>query len=69
MTTPNMILLYVENPAKSVDFYTGILNAAPLEQSPTFAMFQMNDATVLGRGAAGGPDDPSSARRVSQSRG
>ena len=48
MTTPNMILLYVEDPAKSVGFYAEILNAAPLEQSPTFAMFRMNDATVLG---------------------
>jgi predicted enzyme related to lactoylglutathione lyase len=48
MTKPNMILLYVADPTKSVDFYAGILNAAPLEQSPTFAMFQMNEATVLG---------------------
>ena len=40
MTKPNMILLYVADPTKSVDFYAGILNSAPLEQSPTFAMFQ-----------------------------
>jgi predicted enzyme related to lactoylglutathione lyase len=48
MTTPNMILLYVQDPAKSVDFYASILNASPLDQSPTFAMFQMNEGTVLG---------------------
>ena len=48
MTTPNMILLYVQEPAKSVEFYTDILNAKPLEQSPTFAMFQMNETMVLG---------------------
>ena len=48
MTTPNMILLYVQDPAKSVDFYADILNTKPLEQSPTFAMFQMNESIVLG---------------------
>lgn len=48
MTTPNMILLYVQEPAKSVEFYAIILKAKPLEQSPTFAMFQMNESTVLG---------------------
>ena len=48
MTTPNMILLYVQEPAKSVEFYADILTAKPLEQSPIFAMFQMNETTVLG---------------------
>ena len=48
MTTPDMILLYVQEPAKSVAFYSDILNIKPMEQSPTFAMFQMNEATVLG---------------------
>ena len=48
MTTPNMILLYVQEPAKSVAFYADILNIKPMEQSPTFAMFQMNEAMVLG---------------------
>ena len=48
MTTPNMILLYVQEPAKSVEFYTDILNAKPVEQSPTFAMFQMTETMVLG---------------------
>ena len=48
MTKPNMILLYVQDPAKSVDFYADILNVKPLEQSPTFAMFQMNEKIILG---------------------
>lgn len=48
MTTPNMILLYVQEPAKSVEFYSAVLNTKPMEQSPTFAMFQMNESTVLG---------------------
>ena len=48
MTTPNMILLYVQEPAKSVEFYTDILNAKPVEQSPTFAMFQITETMVLG---------------------
>jgi predicted enzyme related to lactoylglutathione lyase len=48
MTTPNMILLYVREPAKSVEFYSDILNKEPVEASPTFSMFQMNDSTMLG---------------------
>jgi predicted enzyme related to lactoylglutathione lyase len=48
MTTPNMILLYVQDPAKSADFYANILNVKPMEKSLTFAMFQMNESVVLG---------------------
>ncbi len=45
---PNMILLSVEQPTSSVAFYSDILGRPPIENSPTFAMFQLNDATMLG---------------------
>lgn len=45
---PNMILLSVEQPVNSVAFYTDILGRPPIENSPTFAMFQLNEATMLG---------------------
>lgn len=48
MTKPNMLLLYVNDPARSVKFYETILGAKPIEQSPSFAMFKMNESTMLG---------------------
>lgn len=48
MTDPNMIILYVESPPESVAFYRGLLGKPPLESSPSFAMFAMNDGTTLG---------------------
>ena len=48
MSQPNMVLLYVTEPARSVKFYQSVLGSDPIEQSPRFAMFKMNDATMLG---------------------
>jgi catechol 2,3-dioxygenase-like lactoylglutathione lyase family enzyme len=45
---PDMILLSVKQPARSVAFYSDILGREPVDNSPTFAMFQLNDATMLG---------------------
>jgi len=45
---PNMILLSVEQPANNVAFYADILGRPPIENSSTFAMFQLNEATILG---------------------
>jgi len=42
------ILLFVENPIKSADFYSNILNLKPIEQSPTFAMFALENGVMLG---------------------
>ncbi|HFU1570938.1 TPA: drug:proton antiporter, partial [Serratia liquefaciens] len=39
MTTPNMTLLYVDNPEKSAIFYRHLLGQEPVELSPTFALF------------------------------
>lgn len=42
------ILLAVDNPAESANFYQLVFGATPLELSPTFALFKMNETTKLG---------------------
>jgi predicted enzyme related to lactoylglutathione lyase len=42
------ILLAVDSPAESANFYQTVLGATPLELSPTFALFKMNESTKLG---------------------
>lgn len=48
MSEPNLIILYVESPAASADFYASLLGKPPVESSPNFAMFKMNATTMLG---------------------
>ncbi|MDI2595124.1 VOC family protein [Pseudomonas sp. N3-W] len=48
MITPRYILLFVEDPALSARFYEFLLDLAPLEQSPTFALFVLEDGYKLG---------------------
>ena len=48
MTDPNFILLYVANPAASAAFYAALLGHAPVESSPTFAMFRLGSGMMLG---------------------
>lgn len=36
MTDPNFVLLYVDRPEASADFYAGLLEKTPVERSPTF---------------------------------
>ena len=52
MTDPNFVLLYVNSPADSVTFYAGLLGKAPVEASPTFAMFALESGVMLGLWAA-----------------
>lgn len=47
MTTPNMTLLYVDNPEKSAAFYRRLLGVAPVELSPTFALFVLSNGFKL----------------------
>ncbi|WP_275785203.1 VOC family protein [Pararhizobium gei] len=42
------ILLAVDNPAESANFYQLVFGATPLELSPGFALFEMNETTKLG---------------------
>ena len=48
MADPNFIILYVDNPAASADFYAGLLGKPPVESSPTFAMFALPSGVMLG---------------------
>ncbi|WMT17140.1 VOC family protein [Serratia fonticola] len=48
MTTPSMTMIYVDNPEKSAEFYRQLLGAEPVEQSPTFALFILNNGFKLG---------------------
>lgn len=48
MITPRYILLFVENPEASAQFYGALLDLAPVEQSPTFALFVLEGGYKLG---------------------
>ncbi|MBB1581727.1 VOC family protein [Serratia sp. OS31] len=47
MTTPNMTLLYVDNPEQSAFFYRQLLGQEPVELSPTFALFVLSNGLKL----------------------
>lgn len=47
MITPNMTLLYVDNPEKSAIFYRQLLGREPVEFSPTFALFVLSNGFKL----------------------
>lgn len=44
----HFILLYVADTPASARFYERLLERAPVENSPTFAMFALSDALMLG---------------------
>jgi catechol 2,3-dioxygenase-like lactoylglutathione lyase family enzyme len=44
----NFVILYVDSPAASTAFYADLLGRAPVEASPTFAMFAMESGVMLG---------------------
>ncbi len=48
MADPNFIILYVDNPTASADFYAALLGKPPVETSPTFAMFALPSGIMLG---------------------
>jgi catechol 2,3-dioxygenase-like lactoylglutathione lyase family enzyme len=48
MTSPNLIILYVKDPAESVGFYRNILNREPVADSPNFAAFALDGGFTLG---------------------
>jgi len=47
MQSPNLFILYVDNPVKSAAFYQQVFGCKPVEASPTFAMFKL-DKVMLG---------------------
>jgi catechol 2,3-dioxygenase-like lactoylglutathione lyase family enzyme len=48
MFDPNYVLLYVDNPLASEDFYTSLLGHSPVESSPGFVMFVLQSGVKLG---------------------
>ena len=48
MRQPNFIILYVENPKASGDFYAALLGRQPAEISPTFVLFALDAGLMLG---------------------
>lgn len=48
MTNPNFVLVYVDKPAASGEFYRALLGREPVEASPTFIMFALDSGLMLG---------------------
>jgi len=48
MFNPNFILLYVDSPNASAAFYADLLGHAPVEASPTFALFALDSGVMFG---------------------
>jgi predicted enzyme related to lactoylglutathione lyase len=48
MPNPNFILLYVDSPKVSGDFYGDLLQQEPIEASPTFVLFSLDSGLMLG---------------------
>jgi catechol 2,3-dioxygenase-like lactoylglutathione lyase family enzyme len=48
MPDPNFIILYVDSPMSSADFYTGLLGKPPIEASSNFAMYVLESGVRLG---------------------
>ncbi|MRW89209.1 drug:proton antiporter [Duganella sp. FT80W] len=48
MMSPDYVLLYVDNPVASGDFYSDLLNLQPVESSPTFVLFVLPSGLKLG---------------------
>jgi predicted enzyme related to lactoylglutathione lyase len=48
MPTPNLVLLYVEDPAKSAAFYETLFETAPTAVFPTYAAFDFENGNSLG---------------------
>jgi hypothetical protein len=45
---PSYVLLYVDNPYVSAEFYSVLLQKQPVELSPTFALFVLANGVKLG---------------------
>jgi predicted enzyme related to lactoylglutathione lyase len=48
MPSPNFVLLYVDSPEASGAFYATLLERQPVEASPTFVMFALENGVMLG---------------------
>ncbi|AOR70615.1 glyoxalase [Burkholderia stabilis] len=48
MTSPNLVLLYVEDPTRSAQFYERLLGRRPVAAFPTYAAFALDNGLHLG---------------------
>lgn len=48
MTSPNFVILYVDQPERSGAFYSALLGREPAESSPTFVLFVLDAGFKLG---------------------
>src|SRR5437763_9707060 len=48
MLTPNYTILYVDAPEASARLYARLLDAQPVEASPTFQLFALENGRILG---------------------
>jgi catechol 2,3-dioxygenase-like lactoylglutathione lyase family enzyme len=48
MGLPHFVLLYVDEPQKSADFYARLLDREPLDSAPNFVMFELAPGLRLG---------------------
>ena len=48
MSHPNFVILYVDDPPRSADFYAHLLGRGPAELSATFAMFALESGVMFG---------------------
>ncbi|MFW0758073.1 VOC family protein [Pseudomonas sp. H11T01] len=48
MNASHYLLLYVDSPATSANFYSRLLEKPPVELSPTFALFVLDSGLKLG---------------------
>ena len=48
MLEPNFLILYVDNPQASAQFYGHLLGRTPIESSATFALFATDAGLMLG---------------------
>ena len=48
MTTPNFVILYVDQPLQSGAFYSALLGREPVESAPTFVLFVLDNGFKLG---------------------
>jgi catechol 2,3-dioxygenase-like lactoylglutathione lyase family enzyme len=48
MNSPNLIILYVKDPAESATFYQGLLGREPVAAAPNFVAFALDGGFTLG---------------------
>jgi catechol 2,3-dioxygenase-like lactoylglutathione lyase family enzyme len=48
MNSPNLIILYVRDPAESAAFYKGLLGREPVASAPNFVAFALDGGFTLG---------------------